>query len=187
MEPLLALLAAAEKLKQTKRAGWVQRAVPSAESVADHSYRVALLAMILADDADINKETALQMALLHDLAESITGDITPMDNIDPAQKHRDEEAAMRRLLNGLPNADAFFALWMEYEADETAEARFVHDLDILERVTQAAEYQKQHGIDLSMFFVEPDRYIRHPLLCDLAKQAIVKNGGSVPKRSESTM
>jgi len=62
------------------------------ESVADHAYCVAAIAMVLSDSKKLDSEKILKMAILHDLAESITGDLTPEDG--PKQKK--EDAAMKK-------------------------------------------------------------------------------------------
>ena len=73
---------------RTPRTGWVLRKVEKPESVADHMYRMAMLAF-LADDS-LAKDRCIKMCLVHDLAESIVGDITPEDKISKAEKHRQE-------------------------------------------------------------------------------------------------
>ena len=70
------------KLKTTPRTGWVRRGVPRYESVADHSWRVAALGLLLMhrDDLQITQKL-LPMALLHDIGEAVVGDIPPEDNV----------------------------------------------------------------------------------------------------------
>ncbi len=63
------------KLKEIERSGWVVSGVKKPESVADHSFGVALLVMLLGKNKNIDLEKALKMALIHDLGEAITGDI----------------------------------------------------------------------------------------------------------------
>ena len=91
------------QLKTTPRTGWQRRHIVPCESVADHSWRVAVLAYLLVPSSsssstetmDWNK--VLQMALVHDLAECIVGDITPDDGVSKPEKHAREEMAMRQL------------------------------------------------------------------------------------------
>src|SRR5829696_4899937 len=73
------LAESAGSLKQVRRKGWVDRGVPDAESVADHSYRVALLAWALARARGLDAERAMLIGLVHDLAEAEVGDETPFD------------------------------------------------------------------------------------------------------------
>jgi putative hydrolase of HD superfamily len=149
---MLRFLRLAGRLKETSRAGWGLRGIGDGESVADHSFRVGLLALVLARDADppLDRERCVAMALVHDLAESIVGDITPYDGISGEEKNRRERGAMERLAALLGDGEVL-RLWEEYQAAETAEARFVKDLDRLETVLQAAEYEEARGVELAEF------------------------------------
>ncbi len=149
MEGLLKLLKAAGVLKRVIRSGWAKVGVENPESVAEHSYRTALLAMLLADLEGFNAERAMRMALLHDLAESMTGDLTPEEKRRLGESYRmREEEAMRHLLRGLPEGlrRRYLELWKEYRRCETPEARLVHMADGLEMVLQALEYEEE-GIE----------------------------------------
>src|SRR5262245_33825115 len=73
------LAAVAGKLKRVRRKGWVDRGVVDAESVADHSYRLAVLAWAVARSRGLDADRAQRIALLHDLAEAEVGDETPFD------------------------------------------------------------------------------------------------------------
>jgi putative hydrolase of HD superfamily len=140
-DALLRFFHRAGRLKETPRAGWALRGVASPESVAEHSHRVALLALVLAPRAapplDVSRCVAL--AVVHDLAEALVGDITPYDGVSADEKQRREAEAMRQL-GELAGDGSLLALWREYDAAESPEARFVKELDKLETVLQAAEY-----------------------------------------------
>jgi len=141
IDDLLRFFHAAGRLKETARAGWKLRGIDRPESVADHSFRLALLALVLAPRADppVDLHRCVAMALVHDLAESIVGDITPYDGVSAEEKRRREEEAMRSL-DSLAGGAGVLELWAEYDAAATAEARFVKELDKLETAMQAAEY-----------------------------------------------
>ncbi|MCF7798045.1 MAG: HD domain-containing protein [Lentisphaeria bacterium] len=143
-------------LKQTKRAGWLQSGIIPAEgeSVADHSFFVALLALLIApaEGEHINREKAIRMALLHDLAESVIGDITPEDAVSPDEKFSLEKSTLQDLLGDFPDGRDLFELWLEFEQGNSPEAVFVRRLDKLEMVLQAARYEKSTGINLAHFF-----------------------------------
>lgn len=151
-EQVLRFLRLAGRLKETPRAGWRLRGIERPESVADHSYRVCLLALVLAGEADppLDRERCLAMALVHDLAESLVGDITPYDGVSAEEKDRREREAMRTL-SALLGDDETLRLWEEYQAAATPEARFVKDLDKLETVLQATEYEEALGTALDEF------------------------------------
>lgn len=149
---VLEFLHLAGRLKQTTRAGWVLRGIAQPESVAEHTYRVALLALVLGGKGEpgLDRERCVAMALVHDLGESIVGDITPYDGVAPEEKRRREREAMARLAE-LAGDPGVLALWEEYDAGATPEARWVKELDKLETVVQAAEYQAEHAVDLGEF------------------------------------
>jgi putative hydrolase of HD superfamily len=141
---LLRFFHLAGRLKDTPRAGWALRGVSAPESVAEHSWRMALLALVLAPRVHppVDAARCLALALVHDLAESLVGDITPYDNVPADEKRRREEAAMLGLA-ALAGDESLAALWREYDAAESPEARFVKELDKLETVLQAAEYEQR--------------------------------------------
>jgi putative hydrolase of HD superfamily len=145
-DSLLRFFHLAGRLKDTPRAGWVLRGISDAESVAEHSHRAALLALVLAPRARPRLDAArcVAMALVHDLAEALVGDITPFDGIGVDEKLRREDAAMRRLA-ALADDDGLLVLWREYAAGVSPEAHFVKELDKLETVLQAAEYGARDG------------------------------------------
>ncbi len=133
-------------LKEVVRAGWLRVGVTPAESVAAHSWGVAFLALLLCPPG-LDRGRVLAMAILHDLAEVETGDITPHDGVDRAEKRRRETRAIDRLLEARPDLRA---LWDEAEAHATPEAQFLKQLDILEMGVQARRYMAQ-GFDVSEF------------------------------------
>lgn len=143
----------------TPRTGWVRRGVPAPESVADHSHRVALAALVAAAGRPgYDASRAVAIALAHDIAEAVVGDIAPSDGVPKSVKAAKEAAAidhMTSLLGG-PDTTAgatIAALWAEYEAGETPEARLVKDCDKVEMILQAAEYETAHpGLALTEFF-----------------------------------
>ncbi|XP_059671857.1 5'-deoxynucleotidase HDDC2-like [Gavia stellata] len=121
--PFLRLLG---QLKRVPRTGWVYRNVAKPESVSDHMYRMAMMALVT-EDKSLNKDRCIRLALVHDMAECIVGDIAPADNISKEEKHRREEAAMQQLTQLLSEdlRKEIYELWEEYENQCTAEAKFV--------------------------------------------------------------
>ncbi|KAJ3630123.1 hypothetical protein Zmor_027050 [Zophobas morio] len=157
------------QLKKTKRAGWIYHGVNSPESIADHMYRMALLSFCLPNDLSINKDRCIKMSLVHDLAESIVGDITPMDNVTKEEKREAERAAMKQieatlLKDGKSSSEGLdlelLVLWEEYELGTSKEAKLVKDLDKFEMLLQAFEYEKEQNIDLQEFFTSTEGTIK---------------------------
>lgn len=135
-------------LKALPRAGWVRAGVPKPESVAAHSWGVAWLVLVLCPD-DLDRDRALSIAIVHDLAEVRVGDLTPHDGVAPDEKARRERTAFAELVAPLPNADALVALAADY--GRTPEGRFVKACDKLDMALQAAAYSDAHALDLSEF------------------------------------
>lgn len=131
-------------LKAVARAGWVRVGVRDPESVAAHTWGVAWLALALCPPG-LDRGRALAIALAHDLAEVRVGDITPHDGVPKAEKHRREAQALRDLLAPLPNAAELAALWTEYSAGVSPEARFVRACDKLDLALQAHHYAETQG------------------------------------------
>ena len=133
------LVNAAGKLKRIKRQGWLDVGIPPAmaESVADHSFRTALLVAFVSEP-DINMAKALKMALVHDLGEAEVGDLTPRSKVPRKKKAEMEEKAILGLGNG-----EVLALWREFEEGKSPEAKAVREADRYEMVIQAMEYVLQ--------------------------------------------
>jgi len=102
----------------------------------------------------------MKMALVHDMAEALVGDITPADGVAKHEKSRREETTMDYFTNSLlgrvnggMTGKEIKDIWREYEDSETLESKFVHDVDKLELVLQMVEYERvhQHKLDLGEF------------------------------------
>ncbi|KAF3974628.1 hypothetical protein CMV_002059 [Castanea mollissima] len=145
------------RLKTTKRKGWINHGIKGPESIADHMYRMALMALIAADlPSGLNRERCIKIAIVHDIAEAIVGDITPSDGVPKEEKSRMEQAAlseMCKVLGGGMRAEEIEELWQEYENNSSLEANLVKDFDKVELILQALEYETQHGKVLDEFFV----------------------------------
>jgi putative hydrolases of HD superfamily len=172
----------AGRLKRLKRQGWIDRGAEQPESVADHSWRLALMALVIAArDPEINSERAVRLALVHDLPEALAGDVTPFDDqlSDPSA---DRQALFHEMPAFSPEADRsktdaerqalvdltadlpadlrrmLIDAWEEYEANETVEAGLVRQLDKLETWLQALEYQQdQPELVIESFRLGTDR------------------------------
>ncbi|KAK7275128.1 hypothetical protein RIF29_16235 [Crotalaria pallida] len=144
------------RLKTTKRKGWINHGIKGAESIADHMYRMAVMALIAGDVPGLNRERCIKIALVHDIAEAIVGDITPSDGVPKAEKSRREHAALNEMcevLGGGMRAEEIKELWLEYENNSSLEANLVKDFDKVEMILQALEYETEHGKVLDEFFL----------------------------------
>ena len=212
------------RLKTTPRTGWVRRGVPRYESVADHSWRVAALSLLLLgwpssssssssspsassdhDDFAVNVQKCISMAVLHDVAECLIGDIAPDDNVSKQEKQQMEQAAVNDIARLLTQATTtttaaattvagddnddnnntetkkrasrqtagsyFLSLLHEYEERKSKEAIAVKDLDLLDMIIQADEYERVFDLDLSDFFVStPVSRFRNPNVTEIARE-----------------
>ena len=132
-------------LKSVRRAGWVSKVkVEDAESVADHTFSMATMGMLLSDILVFDTHRIIKMVLIHDLAESIVGDYIPGD-VSARQKLVKEKEAMKYILSNLPKEirEEYEKIWLEYLHNRTEIAGFVHRLDKLEMALQAYQYSKQ--------------------------------------------
>ena len=140
-------------LKRMPRTGWGMRGVPVVESVAEHSFGVAFVALALVDlvDAALDPEKVLVMALLHDLAEVRLTDLpaSAVRLIPEEVKSQAEASAIEDLLAPLPAAGRWKALWQEFEDCTSAEGRLVRDADKLEMMIQCLRYEQagSRGLD----------------------------------------
>ena len=123
------------------------------ENSAEHSWQVTLAALMLKDYAaqpvDINR--VLRMLLIHDLCEIDTGDVIVYAAVGSAHEEA-EAAATQRILGMLPNAmgDEYIALWHEFEASKSADARFAKALDralpLIHNLNDQGHSWQSHGI-----------------------------------------
>ncbi len=132
----------AGRLKRLRRTGWVIRGIPEAESVADHSYRAALLGYILAKEKKLDAEKVMVMLLIHDIGESIIGDIVP-EGEEFIDKREVEGKAVRRVLDTLGTVgEELYEIWEEFTDGSSEEAKLARMVDKAEMAYQAKEYAK---------------------------------------------
>jgi putative hydrolase of HD superfamily len=138
-------LLAVYRLKDEVRAGWLLRHVAAPESVADHSWGTAVLCLLHAEEAGIDIDRAVRIALVHDIAEAEVGDIPRRVNeneqpVSTAEKGERERRAMARLDGG--PLDPVVTLWREYEEGASDTARFVRDMNLIDMCLQALFYER---------------------------------------------
>ena len=175
---ILDFLALAERLKCELRHSWLSDG--RRESVAEHSWQMALMAMLmhrrLAAPVDLGK--TLKMILTHDLVEAEVGDVPFFDRSERrAMKAERERAAIELIRTRLGGAigQEIYELWHEYEAKETAEAKFAGALDHLEVQVQhnLADIVTWTPIEYDLVYTKMDRACAYdPYLaafCDAVK------------------
>jgi putative hydrolase of HD superfamily len=165
---IVPVLDKANDLKVLPRTGWLLAGVAAPESVADHCFATALLALFLADtiNADwvgqglarpLDRAHLLRIALLHDLAESFLTDLPKRstDLLGRPVKHAAEARALEQLFAEAPSTAGYLALWVEYMRGESPEAQVVADADKLEMVHQALRYEAHGQRNLDEFWQHP--------------------------------
>ena len=140
---LLEFFKIVSNLKKIRRQGWIDKiSINHPESVADHSYSMALICMVLSDSEKYNSEKVLKMVLLHDLAESKIGDFTP-EKLKKTEKNILENNAFKEIIETLPSSIKlqYLKIWQEYKENNSLESKLVHQVDRLEMALQAKIYQ----------------------------------------------
>lgn len=133
----LQFLREAERLKDTLRSAYTTSG--RTESVADHSWRLSLLAMTFADHLpDVDLLRLMKICVLHDLGEAIDGDIPAPEQVSMAPKSGKERSDFLSLVDPLPDIvkSEFLSLWDEYENGESPEAQVAKALDKVETILQ---------------------------------------------------
>ncbi len=166
LQNLVKFFQMAGKLKRIPRAGWVEACVRQPESVADHTFRTSILCMIHSNLEGLDELKLLRMALIHDLPESIIGDLTPSRKT--AETEAKEDKAMNQILSLLPKSQRkeYMTVWNEYKKCETKEAKTVRQLEKLEMALQAKEYEKAGSTrkSLERFIKSAEEAITQPEL-----------------------
>lgn len=192
---ILEFLRAAERLKVTHRSAYTSEG--NAESVAEHSWRLCLMALVLrAELPSVDLGKLLAMCVVHDLGEAIGGDVPAPEQarrlaLDPgATKSGQERQDLLTLLTPLPPAtrSEIVTLWEEYEAASSPEARVAKALDKLETILQHTQGDNPSDFDYRFnlgygrsFTSEPSAIVRLRALLDeetarLADEAAARPG-----------
>lgn len=172
MDKFIDFLIEVGKLKKMERRGWVYRGIKNPETIAEHSFRMAILSWILGTEKKLNIKKIIKMALIHDLCEVYSGDMTVYDRIIfPSdrkkrreiierlprfskkekeefyqEKYKKEKQALEKITSTLPPSfkKEIMNLWEDYEKGLTQEGRFVNQVDRIENLLQALEYKEEN-------------------------------------------
>ncbi len=163
-ERLLTLFDYAANLKNLPRGGWLMKGVRVPESLADHSYNVAFISMILARELEAQGEEPvdmgqlLQLALIHDLPESIITDIpSPMTRFFGREvKRRAEAQALEEMLGKGELFMELHALWEGFEDRDTPEGRIVRAADKIDMILMVLHYEGVGHRNLQEFWEDGD-------------------------------
>lgn len=161
MAPVEFLLQILE-LNEISRTGWEVRGVDEPQRVAGHTWGVAFLTLLFApEEPEVDDGKAVKIALIHDLAEVIVGDIVVHETygtMTSEEKEQLERQAMEDLAAsaaGFSPFDELYDLWHEYENRSSPEAKFVKDMDLVEVCLFALKYEMESRYDPTTIEGEP--------------------------------
>lgn len=165
------------KSKRLPRTGWVREKIKNPESAAEHSFRVGVFTMMLADRLAVNKDKLMKMALIHDLGVAITGDIVwvrwgVVDLKAREKKEREEIKGVVSLFSDIEGGREYIKIFEEMILRSSKEAKIFWQIDKLEMALQALEYEQEQGKNLDEFFATADLYIKHPILREMFEEMI---------------
>ncbi len=170
---ILEFIKEVEKLKNVNRTAWTSDG--RQESVAEHSWRLAVFAMSLADQfPGIDMERVLGMCIVHDFGEIYEGDISAKLEHDPEGKLEREEKAVKRLIQGLPDSpkQKIMALWLEYNSSETKESKLVKALDKMETIVQHNQGRNPDDFDYAFNLQYGAKYAKYSETLNVLRRLI---------------
>ena len=181
-EKIIRFFEEVNSLKRIKRSGWIVDKVKNPESVAEHSFRTALMCIFLGRGRNLNMERLLKMVLIHDIGEAKIGDIITYWRYDKAksrnEKIKKERKALNEMLLGLENRDEIFSLWEEFENQKTEEAKFVKQIERLEMSLQALEYEKEGNKNIKKhYYQQTEETLTDPELIKFFKELMLRRTG----------
>lgn len=166
---LLAFLRRAERLKTVTRTSWTSEG--KQESTAEHTWRLCLFALSVKPwFSELNFERVLAIALVHDLGEAISGDISAVLQVGAPPKHEQERRDLVQLLGDAPEAVRanLLALFDEYNAVTSPEAKFVKAVDKLETILQHNQGRNPENFDYAFNLPYGQQYTAgHPVIAKL--------------------
>lgn len=171
-EKILTFLSTTTQSKSVVRTGWTMMDIHNPESVAEHSYQLCVMTMVLADQLGVDREKLIKMAIIHDLGEIFTGDIVWVrGNVIDIEKRREKEqieaTGIKKIFSIIGKTDEYKAIFEELVERKSREADTFWQLDKLEMAIQALDYEKKTYKNLAEFFVSVDLQLTHPFLREM--------------------
>ena len=200
MDKIIKFFSEIGKLKRMPRRGWVIREIKNPETIAEHTFRAAIVAWMLAAHKNYKLDFGqiIKIALIHDLCEVYAGDTTPYDSILPkdkksirelvktwprfspekrqkiaAEKFKKENAALEKLIKDLSPKlkKEIMALWLDYEKGSSPEGKFFKHADRIENFLQASEYWRDNKkIPLKPYWIQAEELHDDPVLLEFIEQ-----------------
>jgi len=199
MKNILNFLIEVGKLKGMPRKGWVLRGIKNPETIAAHTFRIAIMSWLLGREKKLNINKLIKISLIHDLCEVYAGDTTPYDNKFfskdkrrwkeitkkwprfskeekekiSQKKYKKENKALEKLILNLPPdlKKEIRNLWNDYEKGLTREGKFVRQLDRVENLLQAMEYwKKDKQFAIEPWWIQIEELVDDPILLKFIKE-----------------
>jgi putative hydrolases of HD superfamily len=184
IEGVLTFLRAAERLKTVKRSGWTSDG--QQESVAEHTWRLCLMAMLLyGHTPGIDLACLLKMCLIHDLGEAIGGDVPAPAQQVGVSKANQERSDLLELTASLPPAmrREIIELWDEYEAAGSPEAKVAKGLDKLETILQHNQGKNPANFDYAFNLAYGQRYTAADPIMSALRERLDEETARLQKKS----
>jgi len=184
IEGVLTFLRAAERLKTVMRSGWTSEG--QQESVAEHTWRLCLMAMLLyGHTPGIDLARLLKMCLIHDLGEAIGGDLPAPAQKAGVSKADEERSDLVQLIAPLPPAlrREIIELWDEYEAVGSPEAKVAKGLDKLETILQHNQGKNPANFDYAFNLEYGLRYTAADPIMSALRQRLDEETARLQKKS----
>ncbi len=198
MQDTLRFLMESHKLKDVKRQGILFYGVKKSDSALDHSFRMALMAVIFGKEKNLNIAKAIKMALVHSLSKVYAGDITPYEGLLPKNKKQKAEFAGRWRRVSLAEKNRMQALkvkkekealekitkplslglrteimhlWLDYSQGKSKEAKFIQQIDVIENLLEAFEWRlKNKEFQTLPWWEHVNETVDDPVLIQFVKE-----------------
>ena len=168
------------RLKLIPRQEWVSEKIKKPETVAEHSFNLALMVWILGQGMKLDVDKMIKMALIHDLAEirfdeekiseSKLNCLVEEKKIKRLEEKKNKEAVFKKLINFLPSSlqEEISLIYQDFNNKTSKESHFVHQLIKIVDIFQARQYKKEDPhFSLDFWWAELDKKIDHPILLEL--------------------
>ena len=167
------------KSKRLLRSGPVREGIKDPESVAEHSFRTGVIAMVLSDkfDYEFDKDKLVKMALIHDIGEIVTGDVVVqrgeiLDLKLRDDKEEQERVGIKQIFNQIQEGEVYSKIFEEMIERKSPEAKIFWQFDKLEMAFTALEYEEEQGKQLEEFFLDANTNMKEPLLKKILNEII---------------
>ncbi len=198
MKNILDFLIEVGKLKKLKRRGIMFYGVKDPETVADHTFRMAIMTWLLGEKKGFDVRKMLKIVLVHDLCEVYAGDITPYDGVLPEdeeekakfvrkwvrlsqakklEKYRKklklEKESIEKLVRNLPEdlKKEILSLWYEYERRFSPEGIFIHQIDRVENLLEAFEcFKRDKDFPTRPWWEHVEEVVDDPILLEFIRE-----------------